>query len=61
MRERLHEAAGNLEFASDEVDGDFVAEVPQLEGTVEAAVDARRADFRGGAFGEGFRTVSPVI
>ena len=58
--ERLHEAAGHLEAAGDEVDGRFVAEVPQLEGGIEAAVDARSADFRGGRFGEGLRAVGPV-
>ncbi len=40
LREGLYEAAGDLEFASDEVDGAFVAEVAELEGGVEAAVDS---------------------
>ena len=60
LGEGLHEAAGDLEFASDEVDGGFVAEVPQLEGGVEAAVDSGGVDFRRGRFREWFRAVCPV-
>ena len=45
LGEGLHEAAGHFEFASDEVDGCFVAEVAELEGRVEATVDAGGADF----------------
>ena len=60
LREGLHEAAGDLEFAGDEVDGDFVAEVAELEGGVEAAVYAGGFDLRWRAFGEGFRAVRPV-
>ena len=60
LGEGLHEAAGYFEFASDEVDGCFVAEVTELEGGVEAAVDLRRVDLRGGGFGERFRAVCPV-
>ena len=36
----LHEAAGNVVLAGDEVDGRLVAEVAELESGVEAAVDA---------------------
>ena len=60
LGEGLHEAAGDFEFAGDEVDGRFVAEVAQLEGGVEAAVDPGGADFRERGFGEGFRAVCPV-
>ena len=59
LGERLHEAAGHLEFAGHEVDGRFAAEVPELERGVEAAVDSRRVHLRGGGFGEGFRAVCP--
>lgn len=45
LREGLHEAPGDLEFARDEVDGGFVAEVAELEGGVEAAVDEGGAEF----------------
>ena len=45
LREGLHEAAGDLEFARYEVDGGFVAEVAELEGGVEAAVDEGGAVF----------------
>ena len=45
LSQGLHEAAGDLELAGDEVDGCFVAEVPELESGVEAAVDSRGADF----------------
>ena len=61
LREGLHEAAGHFVLAGDEVDGRFVAEVPKLEGGVEAAVDAGGVDFRGGCFGEGLRAVCPVF
>ena len=61
LREGLHEAAGDFVLAGDEVDGRFVAEVPELEGGVEAAVDSGGVDFRGGAFGEGLRAVCPVF
>ena len=61
LGERLHEAAGDLEFASDEVDGRFVAEIAELEGGVEAAVDSGGVHFRGGGFGERFRAVCPVF
>ena len=60
LREGLHEAPGHLELAGDEVDGGFVAEVAQLQGGVEAAVDAGGGDLRGGRFREGFRAVRPV-
>ena len=59
--EGLHEAAGDFVLAGDEVDGRLVAEVPELEGGVEAAVDSGGVDFRGGDFGEGFRAVCPVF
>ena len=45
LGEGLHEAARNFKFASDEVDGCFVAEVAELEGRVEAAIDSSGADF----------------
>lgn len=45
LGEGLHEAARNFIFASDEVDGCLVAEVAELEGGVETAVDSGRADF----------------
>ena len=61
LREGLHEAAGNFVLAGDEVNGRFVAEVPELEGGVEAAVDSGGVDFRGGNFGEGFRAICPVF
>ena len=60
LGEGLHKAAGNFEFASDEVDGGFVAEIAQLEGCVEATVDSGGANFLGGGFGEGFRAVCPI-
>ena len=41
----LHEAAGNFESARDQVDGCFVAEIAELEGSVKAAVDSGGADF----------------
>ena len=59
LRERLHEAARGGVFARDGVDGEFVAEVAQLEGGVEAPVDARRGQFGRGAFGEGAAAVAP--
>lgn len=61
LGEGLHEAAGGLEFAGHEVDGRFVAEVAQLQGGVEAAVDAGGVNFRGGRFRERCRTVGPVF
>ena len=61
LGECLHEAAGHLEFAGDEVDGRFVAQVAELEGGVEAAVDSGGVHFRGGGFGERFRAVCPVF
>lgn len=45
LGESLHKPAGNFEFASDEVDGCFVAEVAELKGGVEAAVDSGGVDF----------------
>ena len=60
LGEGLHEAAGNLELASDEVDGCFVAQVAELEGGVEAAVDSGGVHFRGSGFREGFGAVCPV-
>ncbi len=60
LGEGLHEAARDFESAGDEVDGRFVAEVAELEGGVEAAVDSGGADFRRGGFGEGLRAVGPV-
>ena len=61
LREGLHEAARDFVLAGDEVDGGFVAEVPELEGGVKPAVDSGGVDFRGGGFGEGFRAVCPVF
>ena len=61
LGERLHEAAGHLELARHEVDGRFVAEVAELQGGVEAAVDSGGLHLRGGGFGEGFRAVGPVV
>lgn len=60
LGEGLHEAAGDFESASDDVDGCFVAEVAELERGVEAAVDSGGADLRGGGFGERSRAVCPV-
>lgn len=60
LGERLHEAPGHLELAGDEVNGGFGAEVAELQGGVEAAVDAGGGDLRGGRFREGFRAVGPV-
>ena len=45
LGEGLHEAAGDFELAGNEVDGGFIAEVAELEGGVEATVDAGGADF----------------
>ena len=61
LREGLHEAARDFVLAGDEVDGGFVAEVPELEGGVKPAVDSGGVDFRGAGFGEGFRAVCPVF
>ncbi len=57
--QRLDEAARGGVFARDGVDGELVAEVAQLEGGVEAAVDAGRVDFGRGAFGEDAAAVAP--
>ena len=61
LREGLHKAARDFVLAGDEVDGDFVAEVPELEGGVEAAVDPGGVGFGRSSFGEGFRAVCPVF
>lgn len=59
-REGLDRSAGEVVFARNEVDGEFVAEIAELEGGVEAAVDAGRVDFGGCAGGEGGgRAVGP--
>lgn len=57
--QRLDEAARGGVFAGDGVDGELVAEVAQLEGGVEAAVDARGVDLGRVAFGEDAAAVAP--
>ena len=44
----------------DGVDGDFVAEVAQLEGGVEARVDAGGGEGGGGVGGQGAAAVAPA-
>lgn len=61
LGERLHEAARGGVFARYGVDRQLVAEVAQLEGGVEAAVDASGGQFGGGAFGEGATAVAPAL
>lgn len=61
LGEGLHEAARDFELASDDVDGCFIAEVAELEGSVEAPVDPGNTDFWGSSFAQGFRAVCPVL
>jgi hypothetical protein len=58
LRQILHDPPRDLVFASDGVDGHFVAEIAELEGGVEAFVDAGDFEFAGGGFFHGC-TVGP--
>lgn len=56
----LYETARGGVFAGHGVDGELVAEVAELEGGVEAAIDACGVEFGGGAFEEGAAAVAPA-
>lgn len=60
LRERLDVSAGEGVFFCDRVNGHFVAEVAELEGRVEASVNAEGFDFGGCDGGEG-TAIGPVM
>ncbi len=59
LREGLDETPRSVVFPGDGVDGEFVAEVSELEGGIEAAVDTCSGDFGGRTFRKDLAAVAP--